>query len=95
MDWGNVPAWLAVGLSIVAMGTAWVNRRDGRLTKVEHEISTVKAELRNLPAKDAVHNLELSLAAMKGQMDVLIERVAPIKAISERLQEVMLEGARK
>ena len=41
-----------------------------------------------------MHELQLSMVEMKGQLAVIVERVAPIKAIAERLQENMLERGR-
>ncbi len=62
-----------------------------RLDSVESRCSSIEAELRHLPSKDAMHNLEKSLLKMEGKIDVISAKVEPIKAISDRIQENMLE----
>lgn len=62
-----------------------------RLDVVESRCSSIETELRHLPSKDAMHNLEKALLKMEGKIDVISAKVEPIKAISERIQENMLE----
>lgn len=62
-----------------------------RLDAVESRCSSIEAELRHLPSKDAMHNLEKALLKMEGKIDVISAKVEPIKAISERIQENMME----
>jgi len=94
--------WGGVILSLAAIAIAWVNRRTDSIRAMEqrqdrHDLRLQKLEsdMGHLPGKDSIHKLELAVASLHGQMDVVIERVGPIKAIAERLQEVMLEGNRK
>ncbi|MDE2577935.1 MAG: DUF2730 family protein [Hyphomicrobiales bacterium] len=61
-----------------------------RLDRHELRLSSMEADFRHMPSKDAVHNLQLTMRDLQGQMAVVIERVGPIKAISERLQDVLL-----
>ena len=42
-----------------------------------------------------MHRLELSLARMEGHIDRLDERLKPVAAISERMQELLIEQGRK
>jgi len=65
-----------------------------RLDAVESRCSSIEAELRHLPSKDAMHNLEKSLLKMEGKIDVISAKVEPIKAISDRIQENMMEHAK-
>lgn len=102
LDWGMVWQALsaagsisAVALSLYAAATAH-NRRDVaelRETSVDHEkrLTEVETTVKHLPDSDTVHELQLSMVEMKGQLAVIVERVAPIKAIAERLQESLLE----
>lgn len=62
-----------------------------RLDGLESRTASIEAELRHLPSKDALHHLEKALLKMEGKIDVIAARVEPIKAISERIQESMLE----
>lgn len=103
LDWGVVWQALsaaasisAVALSFYAMVTAR-NRRDvGELreSRDDHErrIGKLESDVEHMPDGDTVHGLKLAIAEIKGQIDVIVERVAPIKAIAERLQESLLEG---
>lgn len=63
------------------------DRHDTRLQKVE-------TELAHLPSKDTTHKLELDIARISGQLEVVIESVRPIKEIARRMQDAMLEGNR-
>ena len=102
MDSGTFAQWAAVAMALVALVISAVNRRAERIGKVEERLEgydlrlqKAEGELAHLPGKDSVHKLELAMANLHGQMAVVIERVGPIKAIADRLQEVMLEGARR
>jgi hypothetical protein len=102
MDWGTAAQWVAVILSLAALAIAWVNRRSDKITAIEQRqdrhdarLQKVEADMSHLPDTTLVHGLQLSMVKMEGQMAVIIERVGPIKAIAERLQESMLEGNRK
>jgi hypothetical protein len=88
----------ALALSVYAILTAR-NRRDvGELidTKNRHEtrLAKLETEVAHLPGVQTVHELQLSMTEMKGQLAVIVERVAPIQAIAERLQENLLEHGR-
>ena len=105
LDWSEIWQGLsaagsisAVALSLYAAATAR-NRRDvGELreSRDDHESRLTKLEstVEHLPDGDTVHALKLAITEMKGQIDVIVERVAPIKAIAERLQETFLEHGR-
>lgn len=43
------------------------------------------------PTRSDFHNLELKMSELQGAMHVLTQRLKPVEAISERLQEVLLE----
>lgn len=106
MDWGNfaqiASAFASLAALLIALWTAR-NKRNAdtfaeifaRLNRQENRIASLEGDLRHLPDKDVVHQLQLSLQDLKGQMAVVIERVGPIKAIAERLQEAMLESGHK
>lgn len=95
MDWGTAAQWGGVLLSLASMVVAVLNRRAERIGALERRVGEVESEMKHMPAKDSVHNLEMAMVEMRGQLAVVIERVGPIKAIAERLQEAVLEGNRK
>jgi hypothetical protein len=65
------------------------------LNDLENRISAVELTLREIPSRRDFHDLDLRMTKLQGAMEVLIERLKPIEAISERLQEVLLEQGRK
>lgn len=58
---------------------------DGRLSAVE-------LTMRDMPSRKDFHELDNQMTALSGQMAVLNERLKPIEAISDRLQDVLLNG---
>lgn len=69
---------------------------DRRLDAAESNINTINTELRHLPDREATHRLEMAVQELNGRMGILDERLKPVAAISERMQELMLaEAARK
>lgn len=90
---------------VVALVTARMTRSDaklsaihaklenigGRIDLVEKRSAAVEQELKHVPSEKGFHELGLQMASMKGQIDVLVERVQPIRAMSERVQEALIE----
>ncbi len=76
---------------VIASLRSDIGRAFERIDHVEKEVGTVSTELQHVPGKDVVHEMKLAMTRLEGQMNVIIERVGPIKAIAERMQEVMLE----
>jgi len=106
MDSGTMAQWAAVAVSVTfslaAIVIAWLNRRndkiediDQRQDRLDHRLQRVEADMKHLPSKDMLHELQLTMAEMRGQLGVVVESVRPIKAIAERMQDWALEGARK
>lgn len=98
MDAGTLAQWAAVALSAAALLIAWATRRSEKIQDIEARqdrfdgrLQKIEADVTHLPGKDLVHALQISLVEMKGKMDVISAKVEPIKAISDRLQNWMLE----
>lgn len=68
---------------------------DRRMDEAESDIKTITTELRHLPDREATHRLEMAVQELNGRMGILDERLKPVAAISERMQELMLAEARK
>lgn len=58
---------------------------------VKDRVVKLEADMAHLPDKDVTHRLEMTLAAVQTEMGRLSERVKPIAAMAERIQEVMVE----
>lgn len=66
-----------------------------KVDKAEDRIAKLENEFRHLPDRDSVHRIELSLSAVKGELKALGEQLKPVAAISDRLQEFLLEQAKR
>lgn len=65
-----------------------------RIDRHETRILSIEGDMRHLPSKDAVSEMKLAMARLEGQMGIIVERVGPIKAIADRVQEAWLEHAK-
>lgn len=72
-----------------------VSERDRKIDAVEDRISRVEGELKGLPDRDTVHHMQIEMTAMRGAMEVLTERLKPLAAISDRLQQFLLEQSKR
>ncbi|MFH1796281.1 MAG: DUF2730 family protein [Pseudomonadota bacterium] len=61
---------------------------EARLTKVESDMS-------HLPDREQSHRMEIVIERLSGRLETLDERLKPVAAISDRLQEFLLDQARK
>lgn len=64
-------------------------KRD-ELRALEARTVRLENELLHLPDREQTHRLELSIAELKGHITGLDERLKPVAAISDRLQEFLL-----
>ena len=64
-----------------------VDGNDLRLQRIEDKIAQI-------PTDRSLHELEMSLQKSMGEIAVLNERLKPVAAIAERMQEWMLENGK-
>ena len=109
MDLALVMPWVGAALSIIALLTqakaffsSGERALDARLAKaekalVDHDrrIQSVEGEMKHLPDREQAHRLELAMEKISGRLDALDERLKPVIATNERLQELLMEQARK
>lgn len=62
-----------------------------RVTGIENRVVKIENDLQHMPDKDSTHRLEMSMADMNTELRVLAERIKPVAAVSERLQELLME----
>lgn len=72
-----------------------IEAMEAQLTALEGSHQRLRDRVDGLPNADMMHRLELSLARMEGHIDRLDERLKPVAAISERMQEILIEQGRK
>lgn len=62
-----------------------------RVDKLEDRATKAEATIEHLPDLDSAHRLELALSELRGEMRALTERIKPIAAISDRIQDAVLD----
>jgi len=68
---------------------------DKKLTEHDRRIQSVEGELKHLPDRDMAHRLELAVEKMSGRLDTMAETLKPIRATTERMNELLVEQAKK
>lgn len=74
---------------------ARVTMLETRIALQERLMTEVKGELEHVPGKDSAHRLEMSVERIEGSFRVLEERLKPMASTVERLQEFLLEQAKR
>lgn len=67
---------------------------EGRLASAERKLAEIEGDLEHVPGKDVAHRLELVIGRLEGRLEVMDAKLQPVAAISERLQEFLLDQAR-
>ena len=87
---------------IKSIMSAGEKKLDERLAKaesklVEHDrrVQTVEGEMKHMPDRDMAHRLELAVEKMSGRLDTMAETLKPIRSTSERMNELLVEQAKK
>lgn len=68
---------------------------DGKLNVLEGKVQLLDGEIRHLPDRDAAHRLELAVERLNGRIETLDERLKPVAAISDRMQEILIEQGKR
>lgn len=61
------------------------------LRGLDSRLSKVELTMREIPNRKDFHDLDKQMTELRGTMGVLTERLKPVEAISDRLQEVILD----
>lgn len=62
-----------------------------RADVLEDRATKVESDMDHLPDKDVTHRLELTIGELRGEMRALTERIKPISAIADRIQDAVLD----
>lgn len=98
---GNWASFIAIVLSIGSLVWGWLTSGGAKalaearqirddLRVLDTRVIRLENELIHLPDREQTHRLELSIAELKGHITGLDERLKPVAAISDRLQEFLL-----
>ncbi|OJY32030.1 MAG: hypothetical protein BGP11_11105 [Rhodobacterales bacterium 65-51] len=63
----------------------------GMLARHSERLQSMEQAVRDMPSRDDFHKLDREMVGLRGTMAVLTERLEPLKAITERMQELLLE----
>lgn len=80
-------------------------KAETKLIEHDRRIQALENEVKHLPDRDTTHRIEMTMAQIMGRLDAqdatlagrfaaMDERLKPIQAIGERLQDVLIEQAR-
>lgn len=96
---GYLKSFFSSGEKTIA---ADLKKVDARLEVTELKVAdhgsrlqTVENDMQHLPNREAFHRLELNMAGLSGHIEALKEQLKPIDTLSRRLQEILLEQAKK
>lgn len=109
VDFASVLPWVSGLISIITLLTLLKNilssgekklgedLTEARKKLIEHDrrIQSIEGEIKHLPDRETTHRMELAMSEINGKLNVMAERLKPIEAIGERLQETLMEQARK
>ncbi|MEW9304727.1 MULTISPECIES: DUF2730 family protein [Labrys] len=93
-------------LTIISLIYTWVTSRSrasaaeigkihDRVDLLEVRLTKIETEMLHLPSASGFHRMELAMTRLQGDMEVLTERLKPIGAVGDRLQEFLLDQANK
>lgn len=82
-----------------------LTKAEAKLVEYDRRIQAIESDLKHLPDRDTTHRIEMTMAQIMGRLDAqdatlagrfsaMDERLKPIQAIGERLQDVLIENAR-
>lgn len=109
IDFTSVLPWVSGLISIITLLTLLKNilssgekklgedLGEAKKKLIEHDrcIQSIEGEIKHLPDRETTHRMELAMSEINGKLNVMAERLKPIEAIGERLQETLMEQARK
>ena len=101
--------WVVAGSQMLTFGlTLWnliasgsranaktLERHGETLSVLDKRLSTVENTMRAIPKSGDFHDLDKKLVHLDGTMKVLLERLRPVEAISERLQLMLIEQGKR
>lgn len=66
-----------------------------KVDKVEDRTARLENDFRHLPDRDSVHRMEVSLTELRGELKSMGEQLRPVAAIADRVQDFLLEQAKR
>lgn len=102
LDISVANGWLSLLLSIVAISgvfKAYFSSGTKEMLKdmmvLKERVQKLETEMDFLPDRDAMQRLEVNMERLNGRLNTLSAQLQPVAAIGDRLQEFLLENAKK
>lgn len=100
MDFGNLAQIGSFLVSLVTLAFVVVTYRSkaandrvntlaGKIETLEESVARLDGSVQHLPDQAAIHRMELALEKMQGNLNVVAEKLRPVAATTERLQDYL------
>lgn len=94
--------WIFVTISILNLAYSIFSARskaaahkvrslEQRIEGLEARSTKIESNVVHLPDKEITHRLELSIMELKAEIGILSERIKPVAAVSQRMQDFIIE----
>lgn len=74
---------------------ARIDAQESKINALDGRVAALEQSLRGMPGVADLHKIELALARMNGELGIMGQRLEPVAAIAERMQEILLQQSRK
>lgn len=98
---GALSVLLSFGTALWTLFSSPARRNDAKIAEMARRMEQfdlrsqrIEDRLGSIPTSDQLHALELSMSETRGELAVVIERLKPLIAGMDRLQEWMLENGK-
>ncbi|WP_048646588.1 DUF2730 family protein [Nitratireductor soli] len=102
MELTDIVPWLSfaalaisIGTSVTTFLTSGAKHNAETLAHHDKRLQAVESKIEHMPDSGSAHRLELAIERLNGRIETLDERLKPVAAISERMQELLLEQAKR
>lgn len=90
-----VSTLISIGTAVTVFFTSGAKQNEKKLIEHDRRIQAIEGELKHLPDREMTHRLELAVEKMSGRLDTMAETLKPIRATTERMNELLVQQATK
>ncbi len=94
---GHIKTWMSSGEKVlerkVEVLSVAADEVEDKLTQHDRRIQTLEDEIKHLPDKDAIHQLQLDLAELSGHVATLAKSAEATERTTRRVEEFLLNRA--
>ena len=74
---------------------ARLDEHEARLGRHDTRLGGIEQTLRTMPSTGDLHKIEITLTQMSGELGIMGQRLQPVAAIAERMQELLLQQSKR